>query len=219
MNLGPGDTSLTRQDADDTSMATLVERAQAGEQAAFATLVETYGDRIYSYLARMLSDREEAQDLAQETFVRAWESMGRFRGGASFGTWLYRIATNLAIDALRRKRRRSVEQSLDAPIESAEGHTEWQIRDPDRPPDEQAASRELTREVWRAVGEMAPKLRAVLIMYDFQQMSYEEISQSLSVPLGTVKSRLFNARKMLREKLVQRLPMEEYLGHLGSESL
>jgi len=200
-------------------MATLVERAQAGEQAAFATLVETYGDRIYSYLARMLSDREEAQDLAQETFVRAWESMGRFRGGASFGTWLYRIATNLAIDALRRKRRRSVEQSLDAPIESAEGHTEWQIRDPDRPPDEQAASRELTREVWRAVGEMAPKLRAVLIMYDFQQMSYEEISQSLSVPLGTVKSRLFNARKMLREKLVQRLPMEEYLGHLGSESL
>jgi len=116
-------------------MATLVERAQAGEQAAFATLVETYGDRVYSYLARMLSDREEAQDLAQETFVRAWESMGRFRGGASFGTWLYRIATNLAIDALRRKRRRSVEQSLDAPIESAEGHTEWQIRDPDRPPD------------------------------------------------------------------------------------
>ncbi len=198
-------------------MVTLVERAQAGEQAAFATLIEAHGDKIYSYLARMLNDREEALDLAQETFVRAWESMGRFRGGASFSTWLYRIATNLAIDSLRRKGRRGHEESLDAPFETDTGDTERQIADPTAGPDQEVTLRELRREVRRAVAEMAPKLRTVLVMYDFQQMTYEEIAEALGVPLGTVKSRLFNARRVLREKLSQRLPMGEYVGALGQE--
>lgn len=198
-------------------MLTLVERAQAGEQAAFATLIEAHSDRIYSYLARMLNDREEALDLAQETFVRAWESMGRFRGGAAFSTWLYRIATNLAIDSLRRKGRRGHEEALDAPLETDDGDTERQLADPATSPDQEVVLRELRREVRRAVAEMAPGLRTVLVMYDFQQMTYEEIAEALRVPLGTVKSRLFNARRVLRRKLAERLPMDEYVGTLGQE--
>jgi RNA polymerase sigma-70 factor (ECF subfamily) len=196
-------------------MLALVERAQAGEQAAFATLVEAYGERIFNYLCRMVNDREEALDLAQETFVRAWESMGRFRGGAAFSTWLYRIATNLAIDAIRKRKRRGWQDSVDAPITTLDGEAERQLPDPSRPLEDQMALHELHREVRRAVSEMPAKLRAVLVMYDFEQMSYEQISRALRVPLGTVKSRLFNARKLLRDKLAASLPIEDYLRTLG----
>jgi len=205
---------VSRQELDESRLLALIQRARDGDQQAFAVLVDTYSERIYNYLARMVGDREEALDLAQDTFVRAWESLGRFHGGAAFSTWLYRIATNLAIDAARRKGRRGRVESLDAPVETDDGEAERQLADPDRTPDEEVAAEELRQEVWRAVGEMPPKLRSVLIMYDFQQLSYEEISQALGVPLGTVKSRLFNARKTLRDKLAERLPMEEYLASL-----
>ena len=199
---------------DDNLMVGLVERAQAGERQAFCTLVESHSDRIYGYLLHMLGDREEAADLAQETFVRAWEALDRFRGGAAFSTWLYRIATNLAIDALRRRKRRGQCQSLDEPIETRGGEVDRQIADPVRLPDEQLATAQLQAEVWRAVGELSPKLRAVLLMFDFEQFCYEDIARALRVPVGTVKSRLFNARQQVKAKLTERLPMEEYLGCL-----
>jgi RNA polymerase sigma-70 factor (ECF subfamily) len=200
---------------DDNLMVGLVERAQAGERQAFCTLVESHSDRIYGYLLHMLGDREEAADLAQETFVRAWEALDRFRGGAAFSTWLYRIATNLAIDALRRRKRRGQCQSLDEPVETNGGEVDRQIADPLRQPDEVLAAAQLQNEVWRAVSELSPKLRAVLLMYDFEQFCYEDIARTLKVPVGTVKSRLFNARQQVKAKLSERLPMEEYLGCLG----
>lgn len=210
---------MSRQELDETTMATLVHRAQAGEQAAFATLVEAHSERIYNYLLRMLNDREEAEDLTQETFVRAWQALGRFRGGAAFSTWLYRIATNLAIDSLRRRQRSGPTQSIEEPHQSEDGETERQWPDPERPPDEQVIARELQEAVWQAVGQMTPKLRAVLVMYDFEQMSYEEIARVLRVPLGTVKSRLFNARKQLRERLSEMMAVEEYLGGAAGQAL
>jgi RNA polymerase sigma-70 factor (ECF subfamily) len=199
-------------------MVSLVERAQAGERQAFCALVESHSDRIYGYLLHMLGDREEAADLAQETFVRAWQALDRFRGGAAFSTWLYRIATNLAIDALRRNKRRGQCQSLDEPVETRAGEVDRQIPDPVRQPDEQLAAAQLQDEVWRAVSELSPKLRAVLLMYDFEQFCYEDIARALRVPVGTVKSRLFNARQQVKAKLAERLPMEEYLGCLDDDS-
>ncbi len=208
---------MSRKNLDERTMVTLVRRAQAGEQAAFSVLVQAHADRIFNYLLRMVGDREEAEDLAQETFLRAWQSMNRFRGGAAFSTWLYRIATNLAIDALRRRKRRGHEESLDQPLEHENGEQHRDLPDPDRPPDEQVIAGELQQIVWAAIGKMSPKLRAVLIMYDFEQLTYEEIAQALRVPLGTVKSRLFNARKQLKSLLEQTIDVEEYLGMLESE--
>lgn len=186
----------------------LVERAQAGDEAAFEALVAQFSARIYNFVSRMVQDPTEAQDVAQETFVRAFQALRTFRGASSFQTWLYRIASNLAIDAARRKKRRQWDVvSLDEPVE---GEDQGEVgRDfPDestRTPAEEMERAETRRQVWEAVAELSDKLRPVIILYDLQGLSYQEVAQVLGCPMGTVKSRLFNARSQLREKLKQRM--------------
>lgn len=186
----------------------LVARAQTGDEWAFEQLVNEFSGRIYNYVSRMVQDPTEAQDVAQETFVRAYQALKSFRGASSFQTWLYRIASNLAIDAARRRKRRQAEVvSIEEPIESAED-TEVARDFPDelgRTPDEELESAETRREVWEAIAELSDKLRPVIILYDLQGLSYQEIARVLGCPMGTVKSRLFNARSQLREKLRERL--------------
>jgi RNA polymerase sigma-70 factor (ECF subfamily) len=193
----------------------LVNLARRGDDSAFETLVKYYRSRIYNYVSRMVQDPSEAEDLAQETFVRAYQALPHFRGEASFQTWLYRIASNLAIDASRRRKRREWQTvSLDEPIEDDESPVTRDLADnTSRTPGEQVASGELKDQVWSAIAELSDKLRPVVILYDLQGLSYDEIAQLLGCPLGTVKSRLFNARCQLRDKLRQRLP-EDFLADL-----
>lgn len=184
-------------------MAQLVERAKRGDRAAFEGLVRAYKDRIYSYASRMIHDPVEAEDIAQEAFVRAYQSLPHFRGAASFQTWLYRIASNLVIDSVRRQRRREDgATSLDAPVDTEEGDMRRDLADERRGPAELAESSAVQEEVRRAVLKVPAKLRPVLVMYDLQGLSYREIAQILGCPLGTVKSRLFNARMQLKQLLV-----------------
>ena len=185
----------------------LVNRARLGDHGAFETLVKHYQSRIYNHVARMVQDPSEAEDLAQETFVRAYQALARFRGDASFQTWLYRIASNLAIDASRRRKRRQGQTvSLDEPIEDEESALARDFADgTSRTPGEEVASGALRDQVWSAIAELSAKLRPVVILYDLQGLSYEEIASLLGCPLGTVKSRLFNARCQLRDKLRTRL--------------
>lgn len=206
---------MEKKEPDGKTMVTLVERAQAGERRAFGDLVEAHADRIFSYLYHLLGDREEAEDLAQETFVRAWQSLDRFRGGAAFSTWLYRIATNLAIDAVRRRRRRGLTESLDAPVETDDGEVKRQLVGSVAAPDEELVREELQRLVWESIRELPPKLQPVLVLYDFERLSYEDIARVLHIPLGTVKSRLFHARQQLKQILGSKLPVEEYLNAIG----
>lgn len=190
------------KDLTQPEVARLVEAARAGDQAAFGTLVKAYQDRIYGYLSRMLSDPTEAEDVAQETFVRAYRSLGRFRGASSFHTWLYRIASNLAIDVARkRKRQDGAAYSLDAPIEVGDDEYGREIADESNAPEDISEQHEVQQIVRRAMGELPEKLRDVIVLYELQGESYEDIAESLDVPLGTVKSRLFNARGQLKEKL------------------
>ncbi len=202
---------MTRRAYKQESIEALVERARAGDLQAFERLVAHYQDRVYNYVLRMIYDPVEAQDIAQETFVRAWQGLGRFRGASSFQTWLYRIASNLAIDAARsRKRRGLVTVSLDEPVTGADS-SELEHDLPDEGthgPAEALEQQELRREVWEAVGELSDKLRPVVVLADLQGLSYGEIAKILGCPVGTVKSRLFNARSQLREKLRERLPLE-----------
>jgi len=195
------------RDSTTTQLATeaLVERAKKGDRRAFEGLVDSYKDKVFLYVSRMLHDPEEAHDIAQETFVRAYQSLPGFRGASSFQTWLYRIASNLVIDSVRRHRRREdTAVSLDAPVDTDEGQMGRDLADDRRGPEALAESSAVQHEVQRAIAKVTPKLRAVLVMYDIQGMSYQEIAEVLGCPLGTVKSRLFNARSQLKDLLEQR---------------
>ena len=209
-----------RKELAEERVRSLVTQARAGDDRAFEQLVKCYQSRIHSHVARMTQDPAEAEDLAQETFLRAYQALPHFRGDATFGTWLYRIASNLAIDAARYRRRREWQTvSLDEPIEAEEHTTAWDLADGgQRTPAETLESAALRGHVWDAIAELSPKLRSPIILYDLQGLTYEEIAGILGCPLGTVKSRLFNARCQLRAKLRQRLP-EEFLADLVAPSL
>jgi RNA polymerase sigma-70 factor, ECF subfamily len=185
----------------------LVQRSQRGDTAAFDQLVNLYQDRIYNYVARMVRDPVEAEDIAQEAFVKAYRNLPSFRGASTFQTWLYRIAGNLTIDAVRRRRRRENTFSLDAPVDTEEGAMTRELEDVSLPgPSGRVESSETRRQVHQAIQQLSPKLRSVVVLYELQGLSYEEIADILGCPLGTIKSRLFNARMELKDKLGAVLP-------------
>lgn len=186
----------------DNQVTALLSRAQAGDAAAFEQLVQPHMPRMYNYIARMTGDPIEAEDLTQDAILRAHRAIGSFRGGATFQTWLYRIATNICVDALRRQRRRGGRtRSLDDPLEADEGQITRDVADHTNDPQELAQVDELRQEVGRAIAELSPKLRSVVVLFDLRGLTYEEIANTLNLPLGTVKSRLFNARARLRDLL------------------
>jgi len=180
----------------------LLQRARTGDGEAFEQLIEPHVGRLYNYLARMVGDPADAEDLTQDVILRAHRAIGSFRGGATFQTWLYRIATNIAVDALRRRGRRNARvTSLDDPLQAEQGLVAREVRDTQRDPQRLAEASELIEQVQNAIAELSPKLRAVVVLFDIQGLTYDEIAQTLRLPLGTVKSRLFNARTRLRELL------------------
>jgi RNA polymerase sigma-70 factor (ECF subfamily) len=182
--------------------ALLVERALNQDLAAFEQLVSRYQDRLIGFSARMLGDRDEAEDVAQETFVKAYRNLESFRGASAFSTWLYRIATNLCIDRARAKKRRPQSAySLDEPFDKEEDSGGRDVPDETFEPSGMVERDELRRRVRETVAEMPEKARAVLVMCDIQGMPYEEIAQALEIPIGTVKSRLFHARADLARRL------------------
>ena len=180
----------------------LVARALEGDLPSFERLVARYQNKIMGYATRMLSNREEAEDVTQEVFIKAYRSMDSFRGESSFSTWIYRIATNLCIDRLRKKKRSPQQAySLDEPMDKDEEKGGREIPDTSTEPTRAVEKEELRQRVREMVAEMPEKLRAVLIMCDMQGMPYEDIAKVLNVPVGTVKSRLFHARADLGRRL------------------
>lgn len=197
----------TRVEISAEDVAALVQRAKAGDRVAFDRLVDLYQDKVYNFVARMVGDSSEAEDIAQEAFVKAFRNLPSFRGAASFQTWLYRIANNLTIDSVRRRQRRDNTFSLDAPLENDESQVARELEDVSvTGPSGRLETAELQRVVHKAIRELSPKLRTVVVLYELQGLSYEEIADILRVPLGTVKSRLFNARMELKGKLQDVVP-------------
>lgn len=207
MSVATASTTTSRYDLRPAQIEDLVSRSQLGETIAFDRLVDLYKDRIYNYVARMVHDPIEAEDIAQEAFVKAYRSLPSFRGASTFQTWLYRIASNLTIDSVRRRRRRENTFSMDAPLDTEEGQMAREQQDMACPgPARDLETAELQRQVHRAIQQLSPKLRSVVVLYQLQGLSYEEIADILGCPLGTVKSRLFNARLELKQKLNHVLP-------------
>lgn len=183
--------------------AVLVLRCQANDIEAFDEIVTLYKDGIYNYIWRMVSSREDAEDIAQDVFVRAFGAIKTFRRESNLRTWLYRIATNLCVD---RYRRRGLEKQLFVPIEHGRKDEDGQPQAFDLPdltnePQRMYENTELQREIQQALMKMPEKLRSALLLFDFEGLSYDEIAETVSCPVGTVKSRIFNARVQLRDLL------------------
>ena len=179
----------------------LVDRARAGDQDAFEQLVLNNQNRVYTLALRMVNDREEAADLAQEAFLKAWQGLPSFQGDSSFSTWVYRLASNVCIDYLRKqKRRREVEPVLSLDDEES-GWTE--PADWDQDPQRQLERAERSREVARGLEALPDHHRQVLALRELSPLSYQESGQALELDIGTVKSRIARARLALRKILLE----------------
>lgn len=178
----------------------LIERCRAGDQQAFDELVTRYERRVYSLAFRMTGNVEDANDLAQEAFVRVFTALPGFKGESSFSTWLYRIVTNVCLDELRRRGRQAV-VSIDQPVLREDGALVRQTADPNGGPLDRLERTEVRQAVQLGISMLQPDHRAVLILRDLQGLSYEEIAVALGCSLGTVKSRLNRSRLALRDRL------------------
>ncbi len=180
----------------------LLEGTLAGDEDAFAELVSRYRNQITSYIYRMTNDYDGAVDLAQETFLRVYRAAGRYQTTHAFSTYIYRIATNLAISELRkRKRRRLV--SLTGLLTGGEGQEPRDFDAPDERPlqDDSLVDAERRRVVKRAISTLPDRYRAPLVLRDVEGKSYDEIAAILRTSEGTVKSRINRARNFLRDKM------------------
>ena len=176
----------------------LVRAAQRGDDSAFEELVRTYEKRVYHLALRMCGNVDDAYEVAQEAFLSAWKGMRFFRGDSSFSTWLYRLASNAAIDFHRRQRRQGGSDGVSLDDED----TFLEVADPAPSPHQQAERLELRDALARGLGALSPEHRQVLLLRELQGLTYEEIAAALELDLGTVKSRIARAREKLRKYLV-----------------
>ena len=184
----------------------LVDRFKQGDQAAFEEVVTRYWDRIYSMVNQLLRNTQDAEEVTQDTFIRAHRGLGGFRGDSAFSTWLYQIATNLARNRYwywwRRRRDQTV--SFDQPIgNGGEGETTLSDVYPAEleTPEDATVTREFVNRINECMGKLNSKHREILILRNVKNLSYEEIAGILGVSVGTVKSRIARARESLRAKM------------------
>lgn len=180
----------------------LIERCQKGDREAFNELVEQYQSHVINIAYGMLSDGEDAYDAAQETFVKIYRNIGGFKGKSSLSTWIYRIVANVCNDMLRKRQRSAVVVSMSGTV-SDEDDREMDITDNAPTPEEMAELNEEQRAVRIAISELSADHREIITLSDIEQLSYEEISEILKCPIGTVKSRLNRARSALKKKLLK----------------
>lgn len=181
-----------------TDDVTLVHEVQAGRTDAFAHLVTRYQDRVFNACWRICGHQDDARDLTQEAFLKAFSAIGNFQGKSGFYTWLFRIAMNLALSHRKRAKLRYVASLDDGDYRSSDEHV------PDRRsvgPSDRAAANEARDRLARALGELDTHHRVVIVLRDIEGFDYERIAHVLDVAVGTVKSRVFRARMALRERM------------------
>ena len=177
----------------------LVRKAAAGDSDAFEQLVLSYEKPIYNLCLRMCGNADDAMDLTQETFLKAWRSLGSFRADAAFSTWLYRLCSNLCIDHLRREQKRKV---LPLQVEDSDGDERpLDVPDPAAGPEERLSAQEDRQQVAAALQSLEPEYREALTLRVLHDLSYADIAAVLQVREGTVKSRIARAREKMREAM------------------
>ena len=178
----------------------LIRRAQQGDNSAFEQLLLAHQKKVYNLCLRMAANPDDALDLSQEAFIKAWGALGQYQFEASFSTWLFRLTSNVCIDFLRRKKRRQ-ETSLTENYDDSDEGAELSLPDCAPLPEQQAITNETKIELARAMGQLAPDHREILQLRVVEDLPYEQIADILGVRVGTVKSRLARARLSLRKIL------------------
>jgi RNA polymerase sigma factor (sigma-70 family) len=194
MDLKPKVSKNTKEDRE------LVAAAKRGEPQAFETLLKKYRKSVYYMLLKMVKNADDAEDLTQEAFAKAFNSIEKFDSKYAFSTWLFRIATNNCIDFIRKKRVQTV--SIDAPVEGDDGsNMKFDVRDEDLDPNEHMLKKQRKRYLNMAIKRLPEKYRVLVELRYFKEFSYDEVAKELQIPLGTVKAQLFRARELLNQEL------------------
>ena len=178
----------------------LIQQAAAGDAAAFEALVLRYQTQVYSLAYRMVGNEADAQDLAQEAFVRAWRALDSFQFSSQFSTWLYRLTSNICIDFLRSQKKR---KHISLTVLQDDEQQQWDMPDHRPLPEEQMIVAQEREALAKAIAALDPEYRQVLILRIVNDCSYQQISEIMGIREGTVKSRLSRAREQLRKKLAQ----------------
>jgi RNA polymerase sigma-70 factor (ECF subfamily) len=194
-------TEATAAQADVTE-SELIRQAQNGNTGAFDELVGRFRNRVFGMIYNMVHNEQDAWDLAQDSFVKAWKSIGRFRGQSSFYTWLYRIVMNVTIDWLRKKQVKGSGAEFDDSIQLKDiDPASRTVPKADALPHQKMERQEIRARIEAAIAQLSPEHRAVILMKEMEDMQYHEIAESLGCSIGTVMSRLFYARKRLQNML------------------
>ena len=196
----PAGTTKPGPTADQIEERNLVKRARQGDMAAYDELVRRNQERIYATIYHMTSNHEDANDLAQETFIKAYQALKSFKGGASFYTWVYRIAVNKTINFLKQRNRRA-QMSLNEVDFNAENDPDLVALVSDKTPRRAAALGELQEKLNAAMQKLSDTHRLAVILHDVQGLPHEEIAEIMGCNIGTVRSRLFYARQQLQAYL------------------
>lgn len=182
----------------------IVARILQGEEELFGQLLSRYQGRVVSHLSRVIGSRDEAQDLAQEVFLKVFQALSRYKPEFKFSTWIFRIASNAGIDFLRKRRLKTV--SLDAPGPGADpGGPGREAASPDLDPQGVLRNAERRRKIDAEIAALPPDFRELISLRHFAGLSYEEIAEAKRIPLGTVKNKLFRARAVLKDRLAGEL--------------
>lgn len=178
----------------------LALEAQQGNMQAFADLVERHKGRVYRTLFQVVGSDQDAQDLAQEVFLKVYRSLAGYRGDAAFTTWLHRLTLNLAFDWLRARKRRPLQVPLEPPADPDE-RPAIELASPDEGPEDTALRQDRHRQLHEAIQQLPPDYREVILLHHFHHLSYQQIAERLEAPLRTIETRLYRARLLLKKAL------------------
>lgn len=180
----------------------LIEKAINGDQKAFETIIRQYEHSIYKIAVKIVKNEDQAYDVAQEICIKIYKKLHTYQFESALSTWIYRIATNTAIDEYRKMKRAGTKEfSFDRPISDSEDELTLELHDEAPLPLEQVLEKEKKRYVWEALDQLKEEQREIIIMKDIENKSYQEISDQLKIQIGTVKSRLARSRIALKELL------------------
>jgi RNA polymerase sigma factor (sigma-70 family) len=177
----------------------LIARARKGDEAAYRALLTKYEHAVFNICLRMVRNREEAQDLAQDAFTKVFSMLERYNPTYAFSSWLFKITSNLCIDSIRKRRVDTL--PMDEPVHGEQGEYERQYESPSDDPSQVFDKREKMRMLSEAVDALPEHYRIMIVLRHQEDLSYEEIAQTLDLPLGTVKARIHRAREMLKHRL------------------
>jgi RNA polymerase sigma factor (sigma-70 family) len=202
--MAPNSDNITNQAANTPSASskvdlTIVHRAIGGDQKAFAELFQKYEQPLYFHILKIVRDREIIEDMLQEIFLKAFDNIASYNPDYAFSTWLYRITTNHSIDYLRKKRLKTM--SLDEPVQTKDGVMSIEVADDDSHTDDKIIRDQRAKILTEALDSLPDKYKEIIRMRHMDELSYQEISELLDLPLGTVKAHIFRARELLYKYL------------------